>query len=147
MIIVLSGCTEQPQIKHHDKLSTPQSKQTIATPTEKSLPLWIMNPNQEGYLCEVGSVTIQDKFSITKRTALIIAKARISQQIKLYVDTQLQQNIECNNDRCKTVVTSKTTLISSNMIKNVTVHNSYHDNKNQRYYMHLCTALKNGTNI
>jgi hypothetical protein len=139
MIVFLSGCGSHVEPESQQEKPQKVIKKSVSLIVEV-LPTWVMNPTKEGYICEVGSSSIYEKMALTKRTALIIAKANISKEIKLYIDTQITKKSHCEGDNCQKEIHSKSTLTSSNMIRNVSVIDSYHDTDTARYYIHLCTS-------
>lgn len=104
-------------------------------------PDWITDSNIDGYICNVSSSTLQNNLSITKRIATIQVKANISQDIQSYIDTQVELESKCIDDKCKEKFSSKIHITSSQMIKNSKIMNQYTDKDKNLYYVHLCLKI------
>lgn len=122
--------------------STTQSIQKDFNQIE-TLPNWIMNPNQDNFICAVGSSIIEDNIYTTTKTANIKAKAKISEQINVYINSQSILHKKCNTDECKKTFSSKITQQSTNMLTNIKELNNFKDIKNNIYYTRICTPKIN----
>jgi hypothetical protein len=153
LAIILSGCgsvepkptankVESKKISNQSPKAEkikPQKDSTITI--SKSYPDWIMNSNRDGYVCNIGSSTLNGNLAITKKIANIEAKANISQDIKSYIKTQTELETNCRNQECKNKFSSKTNITSTQMIRNVETINQYTDTKKSIYYIHLCSKI------
>jgi hypothetical protein len=139
----ISGCSTTPVSPSTQKQQPIEVKKKPICKEEvkSSLPNWILNPNKNGFICDIGSSRVNAKMSTTKKVALITAKARISEQVKLYINTQSNSEASCINDECKKEFHTKTNIQSSNMIKNIRTLNDYTDVLNNIYYVQVCTKI------
>jgi len=153
-IIFINACSTSPQpnIKEstplkiqpkNKKITSTQSKPIESIKTQKSyLPQWIMQTNtKKGYMCNIGSSALNDNMAISKKVAIIQAKANISQDIQSYVKTQSKLQEKCINDECKNKFTSSTNISSTQMIRNIEITNHFTDTKKGIYYVQVCSKL------
>ena len=145
LTLMTSGCsTTKPQVKSVvEKEPTKQVATSRKTSEVKQsgLPTWIMNPNKNGYICDVGTSQLQAKMSITKKVAFITAKAGISEQIRIYVETEQKREASCISEECKSKFSTKTHLSSTNMIQDIAIEDSYTDEEHSIYYVRVCTKI------
>ena len=153
-IIFINACSTNPQptIKEttptkiqpkNKKITSTQSKPIKSVKIQKSyLPQWIMQTNlKKSYMCNIGSSTLNDNMAISKKVAIIQAKANISQDIQSYVKTQSKLQENCVNDECKSKFTSNTNISSTQMIRNIEITNHFTDTKKGIYYVQVCSKL------
>jgi len=96
---------------------------------------------KKGYMCNIGSSVLNDNMAISKKVAIIQAKANISQDIQSYVKTQSKLQEKCVNDECKSKFTSNTNISSTQMIRNIEITNHFTDTKKGIYYIQVCSKL------
>jgi outer membrane biosynthesis protein TonB len=123
------------------KQTTKPKKITLSVVKNFNEPDWILNPNIDGYICNIGSANLTNNLGITKKIATIQAKANISQDIQSHIKTQLSLEKSCTNQQCNKKFTSKTNITSTQMLKNVKMVHQYTDKKEAIYYIHLCTKI------
>jgi hypothetical protein len=149
-IILLSGCGSvepKPEVNkiESEKIPTQQKKiKKVSTPiVQKSyLPNWIMNANsKKGYMRNIGSSVLNPNMAITKKVATIQAKANISQDIRSYIDTQVELQENCKNDECKSKFSSRTKITSTQTIRNIEIKNHFTDTKQKIYYIQVCSKI------
>ena len=101
------------------------------------LPDWIINPEENGMICDIGSSKTNSQQS--KRIAIISAKSNISKKINIYIENQtlLYKN---NNSTKEFTTQSKQT--SNNLIKKTFISDEYEDTKNHIYYVRICSKLQ-----
>ena len=139
-VVILSGCgSVQPKPAEQIEVKKIQTSVTY----QSYLPDWIMNSNRDGYICNVGSASLENNLAITKKIATIQAKANISQEIQSYIKTQSKLETHCKNQECKEKFSSKTNITSTQMIRNIQIINQYIDTKKGIYYIRLCTEILN----
>lgn len=144
--LLISGCsTATNQVNKSNNIKDIQSKpivkKQIKQQEHKKLdptPKWVINPNKENHICSTGSANISDIIT-AKKIAYITAKARISEEIEVYVESQSTLSKECSNDECKKSYTSKISQQSTNMLRGVKAVDTYQDNKHNRLYVRACT--------
>lgn len=145
MIALISGCTATSftSLAQKQRLSQEQlqKKSIIKKEATSSLPDWILDSNKDGYICGIGSSQLHAKMSMTKKIALIAAKAKISEQIKTFVDAQQKVEAKCINEECNNKYSSITNLSSSNMITNSRITDKYLDDANNIYYVRVCSKI------
>ena len=156
-IIFINACSTNPQPNIKEKNPTkiqkiqPKNKKITSTQLkpiksikiQKSyLPQWIMQTNpKKGYMCNIGSSALSDNMAISKKVAIIQAKANISQDIQSYVKTQSKLQEKCVNDECKSKFTSSINISSTQMIRNIEITNHFIDTKKGIYYVQVCSKL------
>ena len=145
LTLVISGCSsKEPQVKSAVEKEPTRIEATSRETSENKqshLPNWIMNPNKNGYICDIGSSQLQVKMSITEKAAFITAKAGISEQIEIYVETEQKKEANCISEECKSEFTTKTNLSSTNMIQDIAIEDTYIDEEHRVYYVRVCSKI------
>ncbi|QOY53004.1 hypothetical protein [Candidatus Sulfurimonas baltica] len=128
-ILFFSGCVKQKQI-------TVTNSMQVKTIEKNSKPVWISNPNYKGYNGVVGYAEKQRNKKLQKKIALITAKARLSAQLNIHVESivTLYSSSKDNTQE----VHSSSHQTSSNHIQNVIVKDEYID-KDGALYLWLIT--------
>lgn len=118
------------------------SSQNISASLEQkdynNTPPWIVNPNKKNQICSIGSVPIQVDEKINISIAILRAKANISKEISIYVDSQSES---IKNSHGKSEFSNLTSLQSTNLLKNIKIIDTYIDTINNMYYLRACSKL------
>jgi hypothetical protein len=139
IILLITGCSIS-----NEKVNTPilnsqsqsQQQTNIKSKIIDDTPNWILNPDKQNYICATGSSKVLNDKKTMKKIAFMRAKANISIQIKIYINTQ-SKLIQNSNGKSKFTISS--THQSTNMLKNIKIMNTYIDEKNQIYYIRVCS--------
>jgi len=118
-----------------------QQKSTVTNKPKKKInpiPSWIYNSKKQNNICSVGSSTIQSNIANTQKIAKIQAKASISEQIKVYINSLSILKKSCTDEKCSSSYSTTSQQQSTNMLHNIKYINSYTDNKNNIYYVRAC---------
>ena len=99
------------------------------------LPKWIQNPQNKNKICAIGSSKKQNNM---KEIAQLKAKANISKNISLYIQSQSIKKIKCNKTNCNDSFSTNSTHQSNTMLKDVKIINEYFDKQNNIYYLKMC---------
>ncbi len=126
LVFLFHGCSSSKQ----ESVTIQKCVESVTVKTD--VPNWITNPSKENSICSIGSAPIAD-MKTTRTIALMSAKANISKEIEVYVDT-FSSN--------KTEFTSFSSEQSTNMLKDVKIVDRYEDNLNHIYYLRACITLK-----
>jgi hypothetical protein len=97
---------------------------------------WIYNAQMPNQICAIGSSTNNLK---AKDKALLKAKANISKQLQIYINSKKTKSISCTTKECKTQYKVFSSQQSSQMLNNISIINRYIDNNTNRYYLRACT--------
>jgi len=138
LIFILVGCSDTARPK---KLSKPRTEQsTLNAPSKPSpTPFWVKNPYSDtSKICGLGSSSLND--TNFESAANMGAKADISEQIQLYINTQFEVRTGCKNHECQKKVSSWAQLQSAEMVRNTKHTNRWKDPVQKRYYIQLCTT-------
>ncbi|MEA2018113.1 MAG: LPP20 family lipoprotein [Campylobacterota bacterium] len=134
--LLLIGCGSTPQpskvISNSKKTITP--KPII----KKTSPNWILNPNKQNHICAIGSSKLSSDKKTMKKIASMKAKANISKQIKIYIDSKSKAS---KNNNGKSTYTTSSTQQSTNMLRGVKVVDNYEDKQNNIFYLRTCTKI------
>jgi len=147
-ILLISGCsTSTNQVNKSNNIEEVQFKPIVQNQIKEQeskkidpTPKWIINPNKENHICSIGSSNITD-IATSKKIAFITAKARISEEIEVYIESKSTLSKKCNNNECKKSYTSKISQQSTNMLRGVKAVDTYKDNKHNRLYVRACTKI------
>ena len=135
--LLFIGCTsnKQPNVDKKSKIKKVivAQKQIVKDNT----PNWILNPEKPNYICAIGSAPITDK-KTTTTIARIKAKANISKQISIYINSK---SISMKNSSGKSKYTSSSSQQSTNMLRDVKFTDNYTDKRNNRYYIRACSKI------
>lgn len=141
--LVLVGCAHNTQNttvqKQTLQLNKTESKQSKLSNIKEPIkyPKWIVTPNKKGYICSIGSSKISLSNYRTKKIALVTAKAAISRQIKVHIQTK--SNFSHENGKISFHTKSKHQTI--NMVKNIKVTDEFVDTSSKRLYLRVCTKI------
>ena len=113
------------------------TNKTVNTPI-KNTPKWIQNPNKTNHICALGSSSITTA-KTTNMIATLKAKAKISKQIKIYIQTKKVSNKSDKNSSFHKYSTHQ----STNMLRDIKVHNSYTNRSTNIYYIRMCSKITN----
>lgn len=133
--LIISGCSSS-----NKQIKTPIVKKTIVYKKDMKIddtPKWILNPNKHNYICSIGSASITDK-KTTNTIAKMKAKANISKQISIYIDSQ-SKSIKNRNGKSK--FTTSSSQQSTNMLRGIKFVDNYTDKPNNRYYIRACSKI------
>lgn len=81
LMVLFSGCTQE-------KVKTPKQEAVVKQQQTDKLPYWFHNPNAQNHFGAVGYAKNQKDKKLQKRLALIDAKARLAESIKVKVDSK-----------------------------------------------------------
>ena len=120
----------------------PTIHKVIKTTPIDNTPKWILNPNKANYVCSIGSAKLTS-INEAKKIANIKAKANISKNISIYINSENIAKINCTSKECKKEFNKFSEQQSTNMLTNISVLDEYIDEKNNRYYQRVCTSKSN----
>lgn len=110
-------------------------------PLTSNKPSWIKNSNRDGYICSIGYANISQDILMAKKIAIVRAKANMSENIMSHIETQDTLKVECKNNNCEKDFDSKTSITSAQMIRDTQTENEYINEKENLYYIRLCSKL------
>ena len=139
VLLFFSGCAKQEQVSAPDIVKPVKKTKIKSYEVESGTPKWVYNPNYKGHTGVIGYAKPQKNKRLQKRIALIVGKARISEQLKINIEDMVisyysqRDNIkEFHSDSRQT---------SSNVVKHVIVKDEYTDS-NGVLYLWLVTQQK-----
>ncbi len=135
ILTLLTGCTTEPTPSAHKSIESCSTQE----PKSKNIdtPKWLLNPDVDNNIGVIGYARAHKNYKQQKKTAIIVAKARMSERLHVKIDDMvfISSNAK-QNMHTKSVQTSNT------MIKNMYLHDEYLD-KSGVLYVWLTT--KKGT--
>ena len=149
-LLLFSACSNSPQTsnmggQHSTNKATPLAKTKQISPKKQripkgdDLPQWIFNPNKPNQICEIGSSITQPTPKMTKKVALLMAKANISKQIKMYISNQ-SNSYKDNSGKSK--FSTKSNQQSTSMLNDIVVADRHFSKEENRLYLRVCTPMK-----
>lgn len=147
-LVLVTGCNSSKNNVTNQSLNYTQTiksssnkkdnKQAVIKKEESLTPKWILNPNKENQICSVGQAKMSN-LATAKKIAFITAKARISEQIKVSIQSESTISKNCTSEECKKSYSSKIRQQSTNMLRNIKTVDTYQDKKSNLLYVHACT--------
>jgi hypothetical protein len=98
--------------------------------SSEELPAWILSPTPEDSLGSVGYAAVQKDPRLQKKIALIDAKAKLSEMIKIHIENEIRSSASNNGEK---TFESSSIQTSQNLIKNAIVKDEFIDEKGGMY--------------
>lgn len=129
--LFLAGCSSNtPTPKKPAKINTQAPKQKELDLTPK----WVYSPSDDRNICSIGSSKILRDKKMMNKIASMKAKANISKEISLYIETQSKTQKKSKSSSFTTTSSQQ----STNMLKSVKIVNEFEDKKNDMFYLRAC---------
>ena len=143
LIFIFVGCAAPSHPIHSSSKSKIIEETSPKEVPQNNLPKWILEPNIDGYICAVGSAKkqVDGDVSTQKKIALITAKANISKQIEIYIESELTMNKKCSASECQSDMNFKSRQQSMNMIRNIQIKNEWVDPNDKTMYLLVATQV------
>jgi len=103
---------------------------------EKQKPIWIDNPPQnDNYLYGIGIAPIQSTVTNQIQAAKILAMREVSQQIKIFINSQYQEISKVVGANEFSSIESNTKIISQSLLRRVKIIDQWNDVKHCYVYI------------
>lgn len=122
LMVISSGCTQK-------EVKTPKQETVVKQQQTDNLPYWFHNPNAQNHFGAVGYAKNQKDKKLQKRLALIDAKARLAENIKVTVTAKTASYSDGVKDEFHTL----DKLSASQKIVRPKLRDTYIDNKGDMY--------------
>lgn len=110
-----------------DKSVTPNNPPSAEMDAIDTYPAWMQNPDAQGCIGAVGYARAQDNHYMQRQTALIVARARLSERMNAVMESVSVSSISVVNGETDESFHSRATQTARNRIKNAVVRDEYTD--------------------
>ena len=141
LITFLIGCSSisnKPQDTFSKDKHNNDTKIAKKQSIKYKIPSWLINPNKSDQICAIGTANANSGIDM-KKIAFIRAKAEISKQINIYIESQITSS---KNSNGKSIFATSSSHQSTNMLKNIKIVNEYLDKNDNIYYVRACSKIQ-----